>query len=516
MSKAVRYLFAGFFVLILAAVIRTKTAEGPTSWGGVLMLGLLFGALGYGIYGFIEHRLDGQFGILLFTFALCTVVLIGVLFQQSGSGFTQPGRAAKLTLVLLLLLFFLGLSIYQRQYLHRAGPFLIAFCVLFFVYLYHTFELSPTTGTSGFVLFAGFLMGLNLFVFPRYVSRDSFLWVMGLISAFVVLIGLQAYSAGQSTFMGMAVQLHGSTFTPLFIGGKINTLMSIFENPNMLGVVTFVGVIASGALVHRYLSGSITSSEEEDDKNHRGSEVGAERTAFSYVFAFVALLICIINAIGLYLAHSRAAFLAVGVSGALYGAYLIAGRQSIPYTTAGLVGLVGLFIILMPVLGINPSGRFSLWSASITYLSENLSLLGAGITKPHPGELIKPFVEKGFKGQAPHNSYLAVMIKTGLVGAIAYISIIGGAILSGVIRYKEVNVAALAIALGFTVHLWFETYPLFHNQTSSVFAALMFGYLIVNGVMEEGAKSVADDRTTRQRDPIRQKRSSSNSNSNWK
>lgn len=525
MSKAVRYLFAGFFALILAAVIIEKTSSEDPGWEGVLMVGLLFGTLGYGIYGFIEHRLDGQFGILLFTFALCAVVLMGALFQQAGSGFTQPGRAAKLTLILLLLLFFLGLSIYQRQYLRRAGPFLIAFGVLFFIYLYHTFELSPTTGTSGFVLFSGFLMGLNLFVFPRYVSRDSFLWVMGFISAAIVLIGLPVYSNPGHTFMGLTVRVHDSTFTPLFTGGELHPLQSIFGNPNMLGVVTFVGIIAGGALVHRYLSPkNDTSTEEEDNRNHRGSgdEGDLQRTALSVGFASVALLMCIINAIGLYLSHSRAAFLATGVAGALYGAYLISGREIIPYATAGLIGLVGLFIVMMPVLGIDPSGRFTLWSGAIGYLSDNLSLLGSGVTAPHPDDLIEPYVGD-LAGNAVHNSYLTVMIKTGIVGVGAYIAIIGGSILSGVIRYKKVNVAALAIALGFAVHLWFETYPLFHNQTSSVYAALMFGYLIVNGVMEEGAKSVDDDRPTRQRDPMRRKRrpsssskSSSNSNSNWK
>jgi hypothetical protein len=499
MNRPVRYLFASLFALIFVTLIFQEVAE--PEWVKtfeILIMALLFGGIGFSVYGYHEYGFDGRFVILLFTYLLCLLVLIGVLFQQRGTGFPDPGRAAKLTFIVLLLLFFLGISIKQRTYLRKTSVFLLAFAVLFSIYVYHVVGLHPDTGSAAFPLLAGFMMGLTLFVLPRYVSSDAFLWTVGLVACVTVLIGLPAYDIGNYTFFGMEVALYGAAFSPLFMNEQIPVLQSVFVNPNTFGVVMFAGTASAGILIHRLFP---DTSSDNESRQMRAD--GASASVLSYPFVFSLGLSClaggvfVINAIGLYLSHSRACYLAAAVSLVLYFSYVVLGRRSLPYALGGLVGVVALFLILLPVIGINPSGRFTLWGGGVTYLYKNVSLLGEGIVAT--GDLIKPYVAKPYRGQAPHNSYLSTFIRAGLLGGAAYLFIIAGSLIVGVVRYQQVNVPALALAFGFAIHQMFESYSLFQHGILAMIASLSFGFLILSGFLTEDSEEPADRHEMRRR-----------------
>jgi hypothetical protein len=501
MTKPARFLFASFFALILATFIFNATTEleGIMIYH-ILALYLLLGGIGFAVYGYHTYGFDGRFGILLFTYVLCMVMLIGVVLQQMGPGFPNPGRMAKLTLIALLFLFFLGVSPRQITFTKKTGVYLVAFSVLFLIYLYHSVPLAAASGSASFPIAAGFMMGLNLFVLPRYVSRDAFLWILSGISSFFVLIGIPAYYIGSYTFLGMEVRVLNNSFTPLFLDGEITVLESVFVNPNTFGVLAFSGTVAAAILAHRLFPGVGLSPEDQ-----RVRADGASATVLSYSFVRSLGLFCLagvmfaISAMGTYLSYSRASLLCIAFSLALYFSYVSLGRRSLPYALGILVGGFALLMLLIPELGINPAGRFALWSGSVEAFLANPTLFGEGIVGT--GEIIAPYVEQPYSGSSPHNSYLNTFIRAGLLGGVAFLVIICGSLLSGVIRYQQVDVPALALAFGFAIHQMFEAYSLFQKTLPAVLATLAFGYLILDGSLfhENENEDSSDERDTKRR-----------------
>lgn len=504
MTRPLRYLFGIFFALIIAALVFKEVSNFKLlTIYDILILALLFGGSGFGVYGLREYGLNSRFGVLLFTYALSTLVLIGILLQQWSSGFSNPGRAAKLMLIVLLFLFFLGISIKNRLYLRKTGVFLLAFAVLFSIYVSHTVGLPPASGSAGFALVAGFTMGLCLFVLPRYVSCNAFLWTISLICSILVLLGIRAYYIGNYMFMGMKVALYHGTFTPFFMSEKIHALQSVFPNPNMFGIVAFAGTVSAGILIHRLFPNSNSNNESQSGNDNGGS------VSYSFVLSLgmscLAGCVFVINTVGLYFSQSRACFLATAVSLALYFSYMVLGRRSLPYALSGLVGAVTLFLLLMPVIGINPSGRFILWSGAVEFISEHGSLLGEGIVAP--SEYIKPYVPKPHREKAIHNSYLYTFVRAGLLGGAAYLFLIVGSLIAGVIRNQQVNVPALALAFGFAIHQMFESYSLYQNGIPAVLASLSFGFLLLSGFVTNDTEPSIDShnsKSTERREPRRQ------------
>jgi hypothetical protein len=501
MTKPARFLFASFFALILASLIFNATTglEQFTIYH-ILTLDLLLGGIGFTVYGYHTYGFDGRFGILVFTYLLGMVMLIGVVLQQMGPGFTNPGRMAKLTLIALLFLFFLGVSPRQIAFTKKTGVYFVAFSVLFLIYLYHSVSLAAASGSASFPIAAGFMMGLNLFVLPRYISRDTFLWVLSGISSFFVLIGIPAYYIGSYTFLGMKIQLYNSSFTPLFLNGQITVLQSVFGNPNTFAILTFPGTVAAAILAHRLFPEVGLSPEDQ-----RVRADGASATVLSYSFVRSLSLFCLagmmfaISAMGTYLSYSRASFLCIALSLALYFSYVSLGRRSLPYALGILVGGFALVMLFLPELGVDPGGRFALWSGSVEAFLNNPTLFGQGIAAP--GEIIAPYVEQPYSGHSPHNSYLNTFIRAGLLGGVAFLVIICGSLLSGVIRYQQVDVPALALAFGFAINQMFEAYSLFQFTMPAVLATLSFGYLIMDGSLfhENESEDTSDERDTSRR-----------------
>lgn len=481
MDKSSGYLLSRSFMFLFIIMIfnRTTDFEWLTTYH-VLAIVVLFGGIGFVIHGYQEHGLDGLFVILLFIYLLCMLVLIGVIFQQRGVGFSEPGRAVKLVLIVMLLLFFLCVSVNQRRYLRQTGVYLLAFTVLILIHLSHSVEFAPNSGFASLPLLAGFMMGMNLFILPRYVSSRTFLWILSLLSNITVLLGILVYHIGSYSFLTMNVDLADGMFTPLFMNKQLHALQSVFENPNMLGIVTFAGTVSAAILIHR-LFPDIRDRIEPQEKSLGSSSTTVSTYSIIRSLALSCLAggMLLINSIGLYFSQSRASFLAAAVSLTLYVSYVVLGRRSLPYTMAGLVGVVSLFVLTMPIVGVNPGGRFSLWAGTIEAFLNDPSLFGAGLITP--GEYIAPYVSEPYKGQNPHNSYLVIFLRSGFIGGVAYLGIVVGSLLTGVLRNQRVDVSALALAFGFGIHQTFEGYTLFQHEISSIIATLSFGFLILSG-----------------------------------
>lgn len=185
-----------------------------------------------------------------------------------------------------------------------------------------------------------------------------------------------------------------------------------------------------------------------------------------------------INALGLVLSFGKALWVITPMVLGIYLAYILFGRRAVPVAVVLAGGYLasGILAIYLGLLDIDPSGRFRLWSAGIQAILDQPSLLGEGLIAPS-----QFIAEYHHGGQSPHNSYVSIWIRTGVIGGFAYLGIVGVSLLRGVWQYRDIDVALLALAVGYAAHHLFEAYTLFQTWSSSILAALAFGMVIFGG-----------------------------------
>lgn len=446
MKKLIR---SGFALLFVAVVLQTV---GVPEWFESYHLNLLY--LGFGLFAFLYWGSRREFDSVGMFVAqgLTATALIGLMLTLivTQETFLLDNHAIKVAIVYLL---FLAYPLVQHdpvEFLRDAGVYYVAFAVLTGVYFVHVL-----VGGGAYPIVMGLVVGMNLFVVPRYVDRESFLAVLSWVAGAVSALGLAAYAVGEYALFSVEVTFWTAEFTPLFSESAVPVLQTVFLNPNTAGILAFAGVIASLA---------------------RFAETFERRSPWA---AFPAALL-ILNGTALYFTQSRASLLAAAVAGALYLSYASIGRRAIPYAFVALVGLVGALLggIYAGVLDFSSGGRFVLWWGSVEAIAADPSLLGAGLVDT--GEFIEPYVSGPHSGASPHNSYLMIFVRTGLLGGVAYLVLTAGSVLAGVFGRDSVDPATLSLAVGFALHQLFEIYSIYQTLMPSVIAALAFGYLIVD------------------------------------
>ena len=447
------YLLGGLLALVLAMVVLRDAVGGSELFTSYQVI---FAYLFLGMVGHVaDARARGR-RILVLGVQLTLTGLLVILVSLQSEG-ALPGIAWETSMILTFLLFLVYLVVgpAPREFIRENWLYLLAFAILLGIFIETATKLAPGSGSAMFPIAAGLTMGVNLFVVPRYVSRETFMWVLALLSGVVVLVGLNAYLAGQYTWFGLEVLLWDRTFSIPLLGTEVQYLQSFFANPNTLGLLAFAGAFVSLATAHRTL-------------------VFESRP----LAGALASALFLVNAVGLYLSHSRASYLAAAVAGALYLSYVLVGRDYIRETFVAIVVLLALALTALFLFRfVNPSGRFVLWGAGIRAFLADPTLFGKGIVGT--GELTAPYIEGRYRGHSVHNSYIAVLLRAGIVGFAAYLVLTVGSIIDGVRKYDRVDVAALALAFGFAVHHMFETYTLLQHAMTAVLATLAFGYLIV-------------------------------------
>ncbi|MGA9403158.1 O-antigen ligase family protein [Haladaptatus sp.] len=382
------------------------------------------------------------------------ILLTFVLLRQHNKYIPPDGRTFQVAFVFLLYVLYPILGHRLVEFVRSRALFIGAYSVLLGVYFYHVNEMSAGSTKASFVVYVALVFGLSLFFLPRYVNRDVFLWAVSLISAFAAVVGIPAYVVGDYQLSWLQIQLYHATFDlPLF--GQTHFLQSIFSNPNTTGIVAFAG--AFGALVLA-----------SDSVRYR-----------RYVAASMAIPLLLLNVLALVLSYSRSSWLAFGLASVIYVGYLAFDRRSLPFTVVGLGVMTVLFIggIFLSIVPIDTNGRFVLWKAGVQAVYHAPSPLGYGVVNTH--DVIAPFISvERIRGHSPHNSYVEIFLQVGVVGGLAYLTLVGGSILEGIVRRDSVDVAMLAFAFGFAVHQLFEAYSLFNVAIGSVLSALVFGYLI--------------------------------------
>ncbi|ELY55720.1 O-antigen ligase family protein [Natronococcus jeotgali] len=443
-------LFGLHLLLLLLAYATDLVVAWQVAAFGVLLGAALGCRLAADAYPEFERRQAAVLSVFGVTF-----VVLGVLYQSSSPGLgLGPNRPLAIAVAFgATVAFFLVVSD-ARRYTVGQWAAVGCFAVLTALYLVHTLEYDPSSTQSRWPLWAAAVLGVNLFVVPRLVPVRVYLWVLPRLAAVLVLVGLATYAVGEYSLWIFEVRQWSGTPSVPLVDADVTTLQSIFPNPNAFGLVSFAGLVGATVEFHRSV---------------------LERRPLG---AGLALALAGLCAAGVFLSNARAAMLASAIAVAIYAAYAFGGRLAVPVVSvAGLVGAAGLLVgMYVGAVDITASGRFELWTASLRAIADGPLLFGHG---SGPANLvIEPYLE-GEGAPLPHNAYLTVLVQTGFVGGLAYLGLVAGSVVAGLIDYQRVDVATLAFAVGWAVHQFFESYTLFEWSIGGALASITIGYLLV-------------------------------------
>ena len=478
-------LFPVFLVALLGAVVvRYATIE--IEWLLVrwwIVAYFLFGIVGFTWQAYRRNDTVIRFGLAAIAYALPGLFLSWAVVVQSRTQLPETGRVLTFGLVFVAFLVFVGASAETVSFLRRSGAYLVAFAVMLFAIFSHLPALPPGSGGISYAMQAGLLMGLNLFVLPRYVSRGAFLWTVAVVSGVVMAASLPVYVLGEYAVFGQPVRLWGTTSALPLLGVELPFFQSIFGNPNGTGVLAFAGTVCAVTVAHRaFLDATWAPS---------GTRVSP--------LAVLGGLLAVVNGLALLVSFSRTSWLAAAVALGIYVAAVALGRDRLPHAVLAAGGAVAVFllVVFLSVLGVNTNGRFVLWGGGLRAVLDAASPLGGGMVSS--SEVIAPYIEGQYEGFSVHNSYLFMFMRAGLLGGVAYLALTIGSVIDAAARRFDAEVPFVALAAGFAVHQLFESYTLYQFGIGSVLGALAVGYLIVDAPPKVGNRDWVADLGSRSR-----------------
>ncbi|WP_458211052.1 O-antigen ligase family protein [Haladaptatus sp. NG-SE-30] len=296
---------------------------------------------------------------------------------------------------------------------------------------------------------------IKLGLWPLYtsiVTVSSLFFVPAVVSQRGMFVGLSVSGALLGVCAAL-VQLTGAwIFLPDFTPPTAN--QSVFLSPNLVSMLPVVGLMVGAVYYTR-------------TRHH--------------VWAVLAAL----NALCLYLTHSRGGYLGLL---SVVGTYLLLTRGDRRVTTRVLAGiavavsggvlLTGLFP-KNPFVAASPlATRAWLWHATIIGVAKTNPIVGVGWVVQRFWLLdIVPEMPLE-RPHGPHNSYLYIAIRSGVVGMGAYIVLVWGSIFDGI--NKRADPLVISLAVGFALNFTVDQYTLWGVTIRSVIAALVVGYLIAD------------------------------------
>lgn len=439
-------------ILFIGVLLRSPSI--PDGYGSFHLdiLYLYFAPLLLLVYGYYMKNKS----LWLHVAQVSVLILITfILIRQHNLYIPARGRSLHVGLIFLLFSVYPLFGYNYLEFIKSRATYICAYLLLIGVYFFHVNQMSAGSTRASFVVYITLVFGLNLFFIPRYVSRNIFLAGTSIIAAISVLLGLLVYPIGEFNIFWLQLRLFSAIKEIPLLNIDFHFLQSFYSNPNILGALAFSGAFGSLVLL----------GESLDRK---------KLLPVPIIFGMF-----IINIFGMYLTYARASWLAFGVASVAYLGYLLLGRRAVQYIII-LLATVALFLlggILLSILPIETHGRGALWRAGLRAIYHAPSSFGYGLTNTH--ELIAKYVYVDqFRGYSPHNSYVQIFLNVGIVGGLAYLTIIVGSLVEGIIRNNSVDVPMLAFGLAFAIHQSFAVYTLFNNAVASLFATLVFGYLI--------------------------------------
>ena len=326
----------------------------------------------------------------------------------------------------------------------RRGPYVILdniYAVLIFLFsgsLLLSLLISPSVGSA--VRVGGYFIFTlsNLIILPSVISFKHIVFLASRYSSILIILGFLPYIGIQSIFGLFDLSLWGAN---LYIYPALSPIRSIFSNPNALGFVVLVGIIA--ALIE--------------------SVITLRRDAVA-LFLF--------NTVGLLFTNYRTGMVVFAITVSLCVVYTLFGQQM--YTVSVVGGLTTFALLLLGMFGVIPgptllteislNGRRVLWRGAAMAVIET-PLFGVGFGN-------YPTIVDN-----PHNSYLRMFLALGISGGSVYLLIVLRAILHS--ARKATDWAFLGVSLYLVAFFFVQTMnslTFIGVSFHSVIISLLIGY----------------------------------------
>lgn len=200
MDRSTHGLFAAF---LLAVVLREVGVE--SDWLVPLYLivvYLLLVVVASALYGL---RVGDQRAVALFGLqTLLAVLIAAAVFRHARiEVFELPGLFGIPLAVIALAIVHTS----DRDALLASAPYLLGYALVTGVFLYHVLAVSPTSGSALFPVFAAVVLGLSLFVVPRYIEESVFQLSLVVIATFFAVVGLATAVVGEYSIGGFEVSI---------------------------------------------------------------------------------------------------------------------------------------------------------------------------------------------------------------------------------------------------------------------------------------------------------------------
>lgn len=461
MATLGRGLVAGLFAVVLTLTVLLEAANVSVELATLCLAYVGFAVCAVAADGPHEGR-TGRLAVL--AYAGLGLVVGWLVIRQNGGGIPSTDRAFHVVLTFAAIAGFPLATPGARRFVRENLVYVLAFLVVLGTYLYHVAGAPSGSGTASFPVFTGVVFALSLLVAPRYVDRRDFLWIVAGLSGAVVLVGLPAYVVGSYELGPAVVRLWPAPVSFVGVTTGVPALRSIMGNPNTLGLLAFAGAVSALVLL------------VEAIQKRRVSPVASPSPP-----ALVAGTLCGLGVVGVILSGSRASLLATGVAAGVLLSTVAYGPQGRRVGFVAIAGLVtgALWAVHAGLLPVNPGNRFALWGGALEAIARSESPIGYGLVSG--AEIIEPYLSEPVAGYSPHNSYLSIFLRIGIVGGLAHLVLTVGNVLDGALGYppeRAVAPGALALASGFALHQVFETYSLFGFWLGSVLATVAAGYLL--------------------------------------
>lgn len=319
-----------------------------------------------------------------------------------------------------------------REYKPAQWIVLACFATVLGIFVHHSLSAAKVSVRSRHPVWAGVVMGVGLVVLPQYVRTDQLLWALSRVSAAVVLVGLPVYVVGEYILFGLDIGFQDSYMVPV-VEYRVRAARSVFYKGNAFATVVLPGLIAAIAEVHRLV---------REDRHVSG--------------VLLPGILLGINALGLAISFGRALWVITPMAIGIYVAYLV-DRRLIPVAVVGAFAYLfaGIYLVQSGVITI-PVGwstRAERWYPAFAAIWDTPSWVGAGLVDP--GQFVTDYYPNDSTA-SPHNSYLSIWIRAGFLGLVAYLLLVGTGLVSGIRRFRDVDVAVLVIAVVFASHQLFE------------------------------------------------------------
>lgn len=328
------------------------------------------------------------------------------------------------------------------------------YIILFLLLISFSFSSTMYNLTlDSFLRFATFVVftSANLFIVPRVIQFEDFLYVFGRITALLVFIGFLPY-LGFPTHIGpIDLSLQG---VQLYWHPTLSRITSVFVAVNWIGFLTLIGSIS--AFGEWWLVRSSSSK-----------------------------IILIINFIGLMFTNYRTGWVGFLCAVGIFITYMLLNREAVKLVILGgiTVSVVALGMILKIIPGPEVFSELSLndrrgsWITAVQVLQAQ-PFWGYGFG--NTADILVEYVPPGSPANV-HNSYLRAFIGFGIWGGLAYV----GLFLTVLVRSasqaasKSGVILVMLLVSHFLVQV-FNSLSFIGISLHSVVIAITIGYQINN------------------------------------